>query len=154
MCGIAGLVRFDGGPPEPAVLERMAEAIRHRGPDGDGYWIHGNVGFAHRRLSILDLTAAAAQPMVAADGTSALIYNGEIYNFRELRRELEKMGCRFRSSGDTEVVLQALRAWGVDALTKFNGMFALAWWNGRDQTVTLARDRYGIKPLYYTDQNR
>jgi len=154
MCGIAGLVRFDGGVVERQVLERMADAVKHRGPDGEGYWLHGHVGFGHRRLSILDLTAAGAQPMATPDGTSVLIYNGAVYNFRELRKELETLGCCFRSSGDTEVVLQALQVWGHAALTKFNGMFALAWWNGRDRTVTLARDRYGIKPLYYTDQNR
>jgi asparagine synthase (glutamine-hydrolysing) len=150
MCGIAGVVRFDGEPVSRSVLEGMAAAIRHRGPDGDGVWLQDNVGFGHRRLAILDLTDDAAQPMRSADGSSVLIYNGEVYNFRELRRELETHGCRFRSTGDTEVVLQALRHWGHAALGKFNGMFALAWWDGRDRTLTLARDRYGVKPLYYT----
>jgi asparagine synthase (glutamine-hydrolysing) len=154
MCGIAGMVRFDGGVVEQSVLQQMADAVRHRGPDGEGYWASGNVGFGHRRLSILDLTAAAAQPMISSDGTSVLIYNGAVYNFRELRRELEALGCCFRSTGDTEVVLQSLHVWGHAALSKFNGMFALAWWNARDRTVTIARDRYGIKPLYYCDQNR
>ena len=153
MCGIAGLVRIDGQAVDIAVLESMAAALRHRGPDGDGFWVHDNVGFGHRRLSILDLTDAAAQPMIAPDGMSVLVYNGEVYNFRELRRELEAQGCRFRSTGDTEVVLQALQCWGHAALNKFNGMFAIAWWDGRERALTLARDRYGVKPLYYTTQN-
>jgi asparagine synthase (glutamine-hydrolysing) len=152
MCGIAGVVRFDGQVVERSVLEQMAATLAHRGPDGDGFWQCDNVGFGHRRLSILDLTENAAQPMLSPDGSSVLVYNGEVYNFRELRRELETLGCRFRSTGDTEVVLQALRHWGREALSRFNGMFAIAWWDSRDRTLTLARDRYGIKPLYYTMQ--
>jgi len=138
---------------ERSVLEHMAAALAHRGPDGDGFWQRDNVGFGHRRLSILDLTAAAAQPMLSADGTSSLVFNGLIYNFRELRTELESAGYQFRSTGDTEVVLHALRHWGRAALSRFNGMFAIAWWDSRDRTLTLARDRYGIKPLYYTTQH-
>jgi asparagine synthase (glutamine-hydrolysing) len=153
MCGIAGVVRFDGQPVTSGVLRAMAAAVAHRGPDGDGVWVHDNVGFGHRRLAILDLTDQAAQPMQSHDGLSVLVYNGEVYNFKELRSELETEGCRFRSTGDTEVVLQALCQWGRVALDRFNGMFALAFWNGRDRTLTLARDRYGIKPLYYAVQN-
>lgn len=130
----------------------MADAISHRGPDGEGYWVGGHVGLAHRRLSIIDLSDAASQPMVSPDGQAVLAYNGEIYNFREIRAELEKCGYRFRSASDTEVVLNALTEWGVAALTKFNGMFALAFWDIRRQTLLLARDRYGIKPLYYAVQ--
>jgi len=152
MCGIAGVIRRDGGPVEQSVLERMSCALQHRGPDGDGVWVHGNVGFAHRRLSIIDLTEAASQPMVGPDG-SVLVYNGAIYNFRELRAELEQQGYRFHSTGDTEVLLHALRCWGLSALNRLNGMFAFAWWDAQARTVTLARDRYGIKPLYYTEQN-
>lgn len=132
-----------------ADLKGMADAISHRGPDGEGYWVSGHVGMAHRRLSIIDLSEAASQPMVSPDGQAVLAYNGEIYNFHELRAELEKCGYRFRSASDTEVVLNALTEWGVAALTKFNGMFALAFWDIRRQTLLLARDRYGIKPLYY-----
>ena len=152
MCGIAGIIQADGETVDPSVLDRMALALRHRGPDGSGTWMANNVGFAHRRLSILDLTAAASQPMVSPDGASVLVFNGLIYNFRELRAELERAGCQFRSTGDTEVVLQALRSWGPAAFERFNGMFALAWWDARTRTVTLARDRYGIKPLYYSIQ--
>ena len=152
MCGIAGAIRSVGGAFSVAELEAMAFALRHRGPDGQATWQHDNVGFAHRRLSIIDLSPAAAQPMVAADG-SVLIYNGAVFNFVELRRELEALGHTFRSTGDTEVVLEALCEWGAAALRKFNGMFAIAWWNPRNRTVTLARDRYGVKPLYYTQQN-
>ena len=152
MCGIAGVILQAGQAVEPPVLDAMALALRHRGPDGAGTWKCGNVGFAHRRLSILDLTPAAAQPMVAADGNSVLVFNGLIYNFKELRHELEAAGYLFRSTGDTEVVLHALHCWGPAALKRFNGMFAIAWWDARTRTVTIARDRYGIKPLYYTMQ--
>ena len=149
MCGIAGIVRPVGEAVSTAALALMGAALKHRGPDGGGVWQHENVGFASRRLAIIDLSPAAAQPMVAADG-SVLVYNGAVFNFRELRRELEAEGRSFVSCGDTEVVLQALCAWGLQALRKFNGMFAFAWWNPRDRTVTLARDRYGVKPLYYS----
>ncbi len=127
----------------------MGDAIAHRGPDGEGYWAVGSVGLVHRRLAIIDLSDAASQPMVSPDGQSVLAYNGEVYNFRELRHELETLGYRFRSTSDTEVVLNALIEWGVGALTRFNGMFALAWWDVRRRSMLLARDRYGIKPLYY-----
>jgi asparagine synthase (glutamine-hydrolysing) len=152
MCGIAGILHHDGQAAEPDVLRAMADAIAHRGPDGEGYWHRGGVGLAHRRLAVIDLTDAAHQPLLAEDGTSALVYNGEVYNYRELRAELQQLGHRFRSSGDSEVVLHALREWGTDALLRFNGMFALAWWDARSQSLLLARDRYGIKPLYYSAQ--
>ena len=149
MCGLAGLVRFNGQLVTVETLKDMGDAIAHRGPDGEGYWFAGSVGLAHRRLSIIDLSDAASQPMVSSDGQSVLAYNGEVYNFRELRVELEKLGYCFRSASDTEVVLNALMEWGVGALTRFNGMFALAWWDARRQSMLLARDRYGTKPLYY-----
>ncbi len=149
MCGLAGLMNSDGRPVTAAVLKGMGDAISHRGPDGEGYWVDGPVGLAHRRLSIIDLSSSASQPMVSLDGRMVLAYNGEIYNYRELRAELERCGHQFRSSSDTEVVLNALSQWGVGALTKFNGMFALACWDIGRKTLLLARDRYGIKPLYY-----
>lgn len=149
MCGVAGLIRFGGAPVAADTLKSMGDAIAHRGPDGEGVWVRGSVGLAHRRLSIIDLSDAASQPMVSSDGRSVLAYNGEIYNYRELRVELEKCGYRFRSASDTEVVLNALIEWGANALYRFNGMFALAWWDQNRQTMLLARDRYGIKPLYY-----
>lgn len=149
MCGLAGLVRFNGQPVTVDILKDMGHAIAHRGPDGAGYWVAGSVGLAHRRLSIIDLSDAASQPMVSSDERSVLAYNGEVYNFRELRVDLERLGYHFRSASDTEVVLNALMEWGVGALTRFNGMFALAWWDARRQSMLLARDRYGTKPLYY-----
>lgn len=150
MCGITGILNLDGAPVDGAVLGAMTEALAHRGPDGDGDFIDGGLGLGHRRLAILDLTAAASQPMSTPDGRYTLVYNGEVYNFRELRRELEMLGRRFRSTGDAEVVLHALAEWGVDAVERFNGMFAVAFWDRDRRTLLLARDRYGIKPLYYT----
>ena len=116
MCGIAGLIHLDGAPVSPAVLQRMTDAIAHRGPDGEGQWIEGNVGIGHRRLAIIDLSPAGHQPMVSADHRYVLTYNGEIYNFRELRAELEALGYWFRSQTDSEVVLYALVDWGAEAL--------------------------------------
>lgn len=153
MCGIAGLLGSSGQVVPVETLRGMADAIKHRGPDGEGYWQGDGIGLAHRRLSILDLTNAAAQPMASVSGQDVLVYNGEVYNYREIRVELEKLGCQFRSSSDTEVVLNALVVWGIGALSKFNGMFALAWWNASNRSLVLARDRYGIKPLYYTSSS-
>jgi asparagine synthase (glutamine-hydrolysing) len=148
MCGIAGLINLDGTPVSPEVLRRMTDAVAHRGPDGEGHWIEGNVGIGHRRLAIIDLSPAGHQPMASADHRYLLSYNGEVYNFRELRAELEAKGYWFRSKTDSEVVLNALAEWGVEALRRFNGMFALAVWDRKQQRLLLARDRYGIKPLY------
>ncbi len=154
MCGITGLLHLDHEPVSPAVLQRMTDAVAHRGPDGEGQWIEGHVGFGHRRLAIIDLSPAGHQPMVSADHRYVLTYNGEIYNFRELKAELEAEGYWFRSRCDSEVVLHALAAWGTSALNRFNGMFALALWDRKEQRLLLARDRYGIKPLYYAQQGR
>ncbi len=153
MCGIAGLIHRDGQPVSPAVLQRMTDAVAHRGPDGEGHWIEGPVGLGHRRLAIIDLSPAGQQPMVSADHRYVLSYNGEVYNFRELKAELEALGYWFRSRTDSEVVLYALAAWGADALLRFNGMFALALWDRRERKLLLARDRYGIKPVYYAEEN-
>lgn len=150
MCGITGILNLDGDPVAPRVLRAMADAVRHRGPDGEGTYTDGALGFGHRRLAIIDRTPAAEQPMATPDGRFVLTYNGEVYNFQELRRELEAHGRRFRSRGDTEVVLYALAQWGEDALTRFNGMFALALWDRDRRELLLARDRYGIKPLYWS----
>lgn len=152
MCGIAGLVLLDGAPVSPAVLQRMTDAVAHRGPDGEGHWIEENVGLGHRRLAIIDLSPAGHQPMISSDHRYVLSYNGEVYNFRELRAELEARGYWFRSKTDSEVVLNALAEWGLAALGRFNGMFALALWDRKERVLTLARDRYGIKPLYYAHQ--
>jgi len=152
MCGIAGFVNLQGDPASPVILKRMTDAVAHRGPDGEGQWVEGNVGIGHRRLAILDLSPAGHQPMVSADHRWVLSYNGEVYNYRELRANLEAEGVWFHSQTDTEVVLYALATWGTDALLKFNGMFALALWDRKGQSLLLARDRYGIKPVYYSQQ--
>jgi len=152
MCGIVGLLYPDGTPVSSAVLRNMTDAVAHRGPDGEGHWIEDNVGIGHRRLAIIDLTPSGHQPMISADQRYVLTYNGEIYNFRELRAELEGLGHHFRSMTDSEVVLYALMQWGTSALLKFNGMFALGLWDRQERSLLLARDRYGIKPLYYAQQ--
>ena len=152
MCGIAGIVHLDASPVSPVTLRRMTDAIAHRGPNGEGHWIEGNVGLGHRRLAIIDLSPAGHQPMISTDHRYVLSYNGEIYNYRELGTELEAAGFWFRSKTDSEVVLHALEHWGTNALTRFNGMFALALWDRKARTLLLARDRYGIKPLYFAQQ--
>lgn len=149
MCGIAGILSLDGSPASPVVLQRMTDAIIHRGPDDEGFFVEGPVGLGHRRLSIIDLSPAGHQPMVSRDGRLVLSYNGEVYNFRELRAELEARGHQFHSKTDSEVVLNAFAEWGEGALDRFNGMFAFAVWDKRRKELFLARDRYGIKPLYY-----
>jgi asparagine synthase (glutamine-hydrolysing) len=154
MCGVAGLLNLDGAPVSPVTLQRMTDAIAHRGPDGQGHWTEGCVGLGHRRLAIIDLSPAAHQPMVNADHRYVLSYNGEIYNYRELRSELETLGYWFRSASDSEVVLNALVEWGKGALLRFNGMFAFALWDRRERRLLLGRDRYGIKPLYYQLQGQ
>jgi asparagine synthase (glutamine-hydrolysing) len=152
MCGIAGLIHLRGEPVSPVVLKKMTDAIAHRGPDGEGQWIENNVGIGHRRLAIIDLSSGGHQPMLSVDQRYVLSYNGEVYNYREVRAELETLGQRFHSGSDTEVVLGALAAWGSKALDRFNGMFAIALWDRVSQELFLARDRYGIKPLYYSEQ--
>jgi asparagine synthase (glutamine-hydrolysing) len=152
MCGITGLIYLNGDSVSPIILKKMMDVIAHRGPDGEGQWIEGNVGIGHRRLAIIDLSPAGHQPMISADHRFILSYNGEIYNYCEIRAELEALGYWFRSRTDSEVVLNALAQWGADALIKFNGMFGLALWDRKEKTLLLARDRYGIKPLYYARQ--
>ena len=148
MCGIAGEIRFDGRPVDAEGLARITRAMQPRGPDAEGLWIAKDVGLGHRRLSIIDLTEAGGQPMLDSTDGLALAFNGCIYNFRELRAELEQSGARFQSQSDTEVVLRAYQHWGADCVTRFNGMFAFAIWDSKTRTLTLARDRLGIKPLY------
>lgn len=150
MCGIAGIFNLNGEPVAPDMLRNMTDAITHRGPDSEGFYIDSFVGLGHRRLSIIDLSRAGHQPMRTRNGQVAISYNGEVYNFKELRRELEQLGHRFFSQSDTEVVLNSYVEWGPQCLHRFNGMFAFAIWDGRKQELFVARDRYGIKPLYYT----
>lgn len=149
MCGIAGIIAGDGARVvDTALVERMCDALAHRGPDGAGVWSEPGVALGHRRLSIIDL-AGSAQPMLSADGSSVIVFNGEIYNFRELRRELEGAGFVFRTAGDTEVILAAYAQWGPDCLTRLEGMFAFALYDCRRRRLFLARDRLGVKPLYH-----
>ncbi len=150
MCGIAGILNLASGAVSPQTLRSMTDIIRHRGPDGEGQWIDGSVGLGHRRLAIIDLSDGGRQPMQTADGRYVITYNGELYNYRELKTELSAKGYRFQSKSDTEVMLNAFAEWGVSALTRFNGMFAFAIWDRQSKRLTLARDRYGIKPLYFT----
>jgi len=161
MCGIAGAVRRIPESPDAArprserigaLVGKISQAQRHRGPDGYGLWQSRGqeVVFGHRRLAILDLSEAGAQPMVDDDSGCAVTFNGEVYNFPEIRRELEGLGETFRSSCDTEVVLKAHKRWGIDAVARFRGIFALALWDPRARAVHLVRDPMGIKPLYWT----
>lgn len=154
MCGIAGI--YSESPPDPALLKRMAQAIAHRGPDDEGVWTDpdAGIGFAHRRLSIVDLSASGHQPMHSANGRLVLNYNGEIYNHRAIRAELEALGSvpegGWRGHSDTETLLQGIAVWGLEqALQRAVGMFAFALWDRSTRTLSLVRDRFGEKPLYY-----
>jgi asparagine synthase (glutamine-hydrolysing) len=151
MCGIAGFLASGDERPGRALLEAMGGGMAHRGPDGDGAWLSsdGRAGLAHRRLAILDLSPAGAQPMTTPDGRLAISFNGEVFNYREIRDELSALGRAFRSDSDTEVMLAAIDRWGLDAaVSRFIGMFAFALWDAREGTLSLVRDRLGIKPLY------
>lgn len=151
MCGIAGEFRFDGRPVDCAQIVAMTDALHHRGPDDAGLYCAGPIGLGHRRLSIIDLSPNGRQPMWNAAGTLAIIFNGEIYNYREIRAELQREGRAFRTESDTEVLIEAIERWGIeDTLRRAIGMFAFVVWNDRSRTLTLCRDRVGVKPLYYS----
>src|SRR4051794_21449303 len=169
MCGICGIVDFDGQTLDRAMIERMANIIEHRGPDGEGFYFNGpspgeqsgfqsqfhgpQVGMAARRLAIIDV-AAGHQPISNEDGSVWAAYNGEIYNFNELRRELRALGHVFRTHCDTEVIVHAYEEWGDECVARFNGMFAFALWDDRRKRLLLGRDRMGVKPLVYVQQGR
>jgi asparagine synthase (glutamine-hydrolysing) len=153
MCGIAGVLNFDGSPVEIKRLTNMRDIIAHRGPDDVGLWADNHIGLAHRRLSIIDLTPAGHQPFFSADQNLVMLYNGELYNYVELRTELKQLGYTFRTRCDTEVLLTYYQHAGPMALEKFNGMYAVAIWNRQKQELFVARDRVGVKPLYYTINN-
>ena len=153
MCGIAGLIYLNEQKVSQDLLKKMTDSLIHRGPDGEGHWIENNVGIGHRRLSIIDLSSHGIQPMQSQDQRYIISYNGEIYNYRELRNELIQLGYKFKSQTDTEVVLYSYIHWGNDSLLKFNGMFAFVIWDKKKHELFLARDRYGIKPIYYALQN-
>ncbi|MCP4922625.1 MAG: asparagine synthase (glutamine-hydrolyzing), partial [bacterium] len=149
MCGIAGIFNFDSKPVAHSQIKAMTDSIAHRGPDGEGYYVDENLALGHRRLAIIDLSPAGHQPMQTEDGRFTITYNGEVYNFKELRIQLESLGHQFHSDTDSEVVLKSYVQWGKDCLPKFNGMFAFSIWDKREKKLFLARDRYGIKPFYY-----
>ena len=148
MCGISGILSWSQ-PPDRGVLKNMNDSLAHRGPDAEGIHINGPLGLAHRRLSVIDLTKAANQPLADITGQYWITYNGEIYNFKAIRQELEATGARFKTQSDTEVLLEAYKRWGLECLDHFNGMFAFALWDGPRQRLFLARDRLGKKPLFY-----
>lgn len=154
MCGIAGYIAIDGRPASTRVVRAMADLIRHRGPDDEGVHVDGPVGLGHRRLAIIDLSSAGRQPMASPDGRYIIVYNGEIYNYQELRADLQAKGIAFSSHSDTEVLLRGFEAWGASVLDRLNGMFAFAIWDTRDRRLFLARDRYGVKPLYVAEVGR
>ncbi len=149
MCGIAGFADLAGRrPADPVLARKMCDAIAHRGPDDSDYYLEDGIALGHRRLSIIDL-ASGRQPIANADGSVVVTYNGEIYNYRELRAELERAGHRFRTQTDTEVLVHGWTEWGEACVERFNGMFAYVLWDRRRQVLFLARDRLGIKPLHY-----
>jgi asparagine synthase (glutamine-hydrolysing) len=152
MCGIAGIIDLQGRAVAPGAVERLTSLIAHRGPDGAGFWFSDDkhIALGHRRLAIIDPGAGGNQPMASGDGRYVIAYNGEVYNFLELRAELETLGVAFHTESDTEVILSAWQAWGPDMLLRFNGMWALAIVDSASGDVFLARDRFGIKPLLYS----
>jgi asparagine synthase (glutamine-hydrolysing) len=152
MCGISGIYNLNNSKVSLETLKRFTDSMFHRGPDGSGYELFDNetLGLGQRRLSILDLSEAGKQPMAYADGRYWITYNGEIFNFIEVREELQLLGHSFKSETDTEVILAAYAQWGKDCLDKLNGMWAFAIWDEQEKTLFLARDRFGIKPLYYS----
>jgi len=151
MCGIAGQYCYNGGVPDTELLARMSALLAHRGPDGEGAEVRGTMGMVYRRLAIIDLSPDGLQPMTNEDSTLWLVFNGEIYNFIELREELIAKGHRFHSHSDSEVILHAYEEWGTRCLQRFNGMWSFALWDEREQHLFCARDRFGIKPFYYTE---
>ncbi|MFI8737498.1 N-acetylglutaminylglutamine amidotransferase [Ectopseudomonas toyotomiensis] len=148
MCGIAGELRFDRRPADLAAVERITHHLAPRGPDAHGFHSQGPIALGHRRLKIMDLAEASGQPMIDSDLGMSMVFNGAIYNYPELRAELEALGYRFFSGGDTEVLLKGYHAWGENLLPKLNGMFAFAVWERDKQSLFIARDRLGVKPLY------
>ncbi len=155
MCGISGIINFDGKPVEPVLVNTMMDAMKHRGPDDQGVLIRKNIGLGFVRLSIIDLSDLGHQPMKDRSGRYFIIYNGEVYNFIEIRKELIKKGYLFNSNTDTEVVLYSYIEWGESCLERFNGMWSFCIYDLKEESLFLSRDRYGIKPLYfYHDKNQ
>jgi asparagine synthase (glutamine-hydrolysing) len=149
MCGILGVFNLNQKPIHRGVFSSMLEKIAHRGPDGEGMYIKDSIGLGHKRLAILDTSNKGAQPMASKDGKWIIVFNGCIYNFSELKMELKSLGHVFNSNSDTEVIAEGLSAFGTTFFEKLNGMFAIGAWNTEREELTLSRDRFGIKPLYY-----
>ena len=154
MCGIVGIWQLDGGNVDQEVLDRFTDSLAHRGPDGRGTIIdnEAGIGLGHRRLAILDVSSSGQQPMIYGNGRYWIVFNGEIYNFLELRAELEGLGHQFHTETDTEVVLASYVQWGQECQLRFNGMWALAIWDKSEHTLFLSRDRFGVKPLYFLSE--
>jgi asparagine synthase (glutamine-hydrolysing) len=150
VCGIAGFSGFKGD--SASIIARMVGSLVHRGPDDEGVLVAGSAAVGMRRLSIIDV-AHGKQPIATQDGNLSVVFNGEIYNHADIRRELEALGCVFQTQSDTEVVLQGYKIWGADCLSRLRGMFAFAIYDRRDESLFIARDRIGIKPLYYASLN-
>lgn len=153
MCGITGIFNVNNEPVSVALIQKMTDALKHRGPDGEGIWVNGNIALGHRRLAIIDLSPLGNQPMQSDDGNLIITYNGEVYNYMNLRIELESLGYKFHSKTDTEVILKSYQCWGKNCIHKFNGMFSFAIWDKSKKQLFAARDRFGIKPFYYYFKN-
>ena len=153
MCGIAGILNFNGKRVEPALLDRMADQLRHRGPDQRGIYTDKHAGLAHTRLSIIDV-ATGQQPMHNEDRSLSIVFNGEIFNYIELRQSLLQKGRRFTTQSDTEVILRMYEEMGENCVHHFNGQWAFAIWDARKERLFLSRDRLGVRPLFYTSANQ
>ena len=151
MCGIAGIININNTKVSYEDIKLMTDIITHRGPDGEGHFVSENIGFGHRRLAILDLSKAGHQPMIKND--IVLVFNGEIYNYLEIREELEALGEEFNTNTDTEVVIKAYKQWSYQCVKKFNGMWAFALFDKNEDKIFISRDRFGIKPFYYFENN-
>lgn len=153
MCGIAGIIKKDKKAVMKSEIKKMTDILVHRGPDSSGKYIENNIGFGHRRLSILDLSCAGTQPMVSHDGNYIITFNGEIYNYLEIKEELIAEGSVFFNNTDTEVILESYKRWKEDCVNKFNGMWAFAIYDRKRSSVFMSRDRFGIKPFYFLNRN-
>lgn len=154
MCGIAGVFNLNKTSVDPKLVQSMADAIAHRGPDGEGFYVKDQIGLAHRRLAILDTSTLGAQPMTSRNDEWVVVFNGCIYNYPELKIELQEAGHSFKSKTDTEVIVEGLAAYGPEFFTRLNGMFAVAAWNKKEEALYFSRDRFGVKPLYYWFNNK
>ena len=153
MCGIAGFIYKNKNDVEQAVLKKMTDAITHRGPDSEGQFVEDNIGLGHRRLSIIDLSEDGKQPMESHDGRFVITFNGEIYNYVELKEVLVKQGAEFANKTDTEVIMEAYRFWGSEAFNRFNGMWAFCIYDRIEKKLIFSRDRFAVKPLYFLDDD-